>query len=179
MACRAGHNLTYGKRVLLAAIAGPVAVGVLYAQAGAVPRPSFEVASVKPSIAPPGSPSGIHTGHGNLDANNVSLQRCIMGAYGVGPHQIVGGPDWLESSTFQIIARADPEEGHAGIRAGSGQERAEAGESPGRRSWNQYVNSNSGVSIDAHHTNMDSFARILARKTDLPGSQSYGVGGDL
>jgi len=67
----------------------------------------FEVASVKPSKADPGSSSGIKTGRGRLDARNVTLKRCIMGAYGVGPHQIFGGPDWLESDRFEILARAE------------------------------------------------------------------------
>jgi len=43
----------------------------------------FEVASVKPSTADPG-PYGIKTGHGRLDAKNVTLKQCIMSAYGVG-----------------------------------------------------------------------------------------------
>lgn len=37
-----------------------------------------------------------------------------MGAYGVGPHQIVGGPDWLTSSAFEISAKAEtPDSGDA------------------------------------------------------------------
>jgi len=81
-----------------------VALG-LYAQFGAGQH--FDVASVKPSNADPRSASGIGTGHGRLDANNVTLKRCIMGAYGVGPHQISGGPDWLDSDHFEITAKAD------------------------------------------------------------------------
>ena len=30
-----------------------------------------------------------------------------MGAYGVGPHQISGGPDWVQSDRFEILAKAD------------------------------------------------------------------------
>jgi uncharacterized protein (TIGR03435 family) len=67
----------------------------------------FEVASVKPSGAGQltGS-SGITTGHGRLTANNVTLKRCIMGAWGVGPNQISGGPEWLDSDRFEIVASA-------------------------------------------------------------------------
>jgi uncharacterized protein (TIGR03435 family) len=64
----------------------------------------FEVASIKPSSAATGSTSGIKTGHGRLDAHNVTLKRCIIGAYGVGPHQISGGPAWFGSEHF---AKAD------------------------------------------------------------------------
>jgi uncharacterized protein (TIGR03435 family) len=42
----------------------------------------FEVSSVKPSNADASSSAGIKTGHGRLDAYNVTLKRCIMGAYG-------------------------------------------------------------------------------------------------
>jgi len=55
--------------------------------------PRFEEASVRPIDAYPSS-SGIKTGRGWLTADNVTLKRCIMGAYHVGRNQIVGGPDW-------------------------------------------------------------------------------------
>src|SRR3954454_9386549 len=67
----------------------------------------FEVASVKPSNADPSSSSGINTGRGRLTAINVTLKRCIMSAYAIGPNQIFGGPDWLESNRFDITAKAE------------------------------------------------------------------------
>ena len=79
------------------------ASGVLCAQPA---TPRFEVASVKPSNALPNS-AGVKTGHGRLDASNVTLKRLIIGAYGIGPHQVSGGPDWLESDRFDISAKAD------------------------------------------------------------------------
>src|SRR5882724_10377375 len=72
-----------------------------------VATPQFEVASVRSRIAEPNSSSGMTTGHGRLDAKNVTLKRCILGAYGVGPNQITGGPDWLDSARFDILAKAD------------------------------------------------------------------------
>ena len=77
--------------------------GVVYAQSA--PGPRFEVASIKPSHADPGS-SGIYTGNGRLTASNVTLKRCIMGAYAMGPNQILGGPDWLDSDRWDITAKA-------------------------------------------------------------------------
>jgi uncharacterized protein (TIGR03435 family) len=155
----------------------------------------FEVASVKPSKADPGSSSGIKTGRGRLDARNVTLKRCIMGAYGVGPHQIFGGPDWLESDRFEILAKAEqPIDDDAALMAmlqdllaerfklalhretrtirafvlevaknGHKLERAEAGEATTNTST-----SNTGVIVDARKTSMDAFAKILARKIELP-----------
>jgi uncharacterized protein (TIGR03435 family) len=158
------------------------------------PGPRFEVASVKPSGADPSSTSGIYTGHGRLDAHNVTLKRCIMGAYGVGPHQISEGPDWLDSDRFQILANADqPINDDAVLMAmlqGLLTERfhlvlhretrtmpaliLEVGKGPkleraaaGEASTNTSTN-NSGVTIEARNTGMNLFAQVLARNMDLP-----------
>jgi uncharacterized protein (TIGR03435 family) len=78
-------------------------------------QPRFEVASVKPSTQEAGS-SGMHTGNGRLNAENVTLRRCIQGAYAIGPNLIFGGPDWLDKERFQIDAKtADPTNGDAAI----------------------------------------------------------------
>ena len=69
--------------------------------------PQFDVSTVRPSSADPASSSGITTGHGRIHGENVTLKRCIMGAYGVGQHQIVGGPDWMDSEHFDIQAKVD------------------------------------------------------------------------
>ena len=68
--------------------------------------PAFEVISVKPSNADANS-SGIDTRNGRIHGYNVTLRRCIMGAYGVGPNQIIGGPDWLDTDRFEINAKVD------------------------------------------------------------------------
>lgn len=67
--------------------------------------PSFDVASVKPSIAEPGS-SGITTEKGRMTARNVTLKRCIRGAYGIPEPQIFGGPKWLDENRYDIDAKA-------------------------------------------------------------------------
>jgi uncharacterized protein (TIGR03435 family) len=164
----------------------------------------FEVASVKPSQADPNSSAGIRTRHGRLDGNNVTLKRCIMGAYAVGPHQIAGGPGWIDSDRFEISAKADrPIDDDDAlmlllqglladrfklvlhretrtIRAfvleasknGPKLEKAE----PGEASTNTST-SNTGVEIDARYTTMDAFAKILARKMELPVVNRTGLPG--
>jgi uncharacterized protein (TIGR03435 family) len=80
--------------------------GALYGQSAATP--GFEVASVKPTAADQrNGNSGGHSGSGRLTMTNVTLKRYIMGAYGVGPNQILGGPDWLDSDRYDIVAKAD------------------------------------------------------------------------
>ena len=168
------------------------AVGMAYGQSEAAKR--FEVASIKPSNADSRSSSGIQTGHGRLTANNVALRRCIIGAYGVGPHQIFGGPDWLDSDRFEIAAIADQSVGDGVLmvmlqnllaerfklslhretrivqaytleigKGGPKLEKAQGGESATNAS-----NSNGLATIEAHNTDMDLFAQVLARQMDLP-----------
>ena len=71
-----------------------------------VPPPAFEVASIKPSQDPPGSGSGITTTKGRVSAPNVTLKRCMRGAYGVEEPRILGGPKWLDEARYNIEAKA-------------------------------------------------------------------------
>jgi uncharacterized protein (TIGR03435 family) len=66
----------------------------------------FEAASIKPTEVPGGS-SGMNTGSGRLRAYNVTLRRCIQGAYNIPEGQILGGPKWLDELHFDIVAKAD------------------------------------------------------------------------
>jgi len=72
----------------------------------ASPSPAFEVASIKPSTAEPGSASGVTTEKGRMSARNVTLKRCMRGAYDVPEAQIFGGPKWLDESRYDIEAKA-------------------------------------------------------------------------
>ena len=42
-----------------------------------------------------------------MRCTNVTLKRCIEGAYGVGEDRVVAGPDWLDSDRYQITGQAD------------------------------------------------------------------------
>jgi uncharacterized protein (TIGR03435 family) len=170
-----------------------------------VVAPQFEVASVKLSGADPNSSSGMYTGHGRLDAHNVTLKRCIIGAYGVGPHEISGGPNWLDTDRFDILAKADQpinddavlmlmlqgllaERFQLAIRRetrtipalvlevaknGPKLEKADAGDVPSTTT----STNNSGAKIGARHTDLDSFAKILARQMSLPVLNQTGLSG--
>jgi uncharacterized protein (TIGR03435 family) len=85
---------------------------VAHAQPAPVPVPQFEVASVRPS-SPDATKngSGSHSGNGRLVMTNSTLKRCIMGAYGVGQNEIVGGPDWMDQDQFDIQAKAEQSTG--------------------------------------------------------------------
>ena len=167
-------------------------------------RPQFEVASIRPSRAGANSSSGIHTGHGRLDAQNVTLQRCIIGAYGVGPHQISGGPAWLDTERFDILAKADrPIDDDAALMAmlqslladrfqlalhretrrisafvlETGSKGARLEKAAGGEGSTNSSNSNTGIAIHARNTTLDSFARVLSRHTELPVINRTGMDG--
>lgn len=76
----------------------------LLAQEAAGP-PTFEAAAIKPSLDPPGS-SGIFESTGRINAKNVTLRRCVRGAYDVPEPQVLGGPKWVDEDRYYIEAKA-------------------------------------------------------------------------
>ena len=69
------------------------------------PAPAFEVASVKTS--PPGQAGGGWAGRGSqLIIQNDALRTIILGAYEVRSYQLAGGPEWIDTERFDIVARA-------------------------------------------------------------------------
>jgi uncharacterized protein (TIGR03435 family) len=70
-------------------------------------KPKFEVASVRPNTADDGKVMmGIQPG-GRYNAVNVPVWDLIRQAYGLQRFQLVGGPDWMESARYDIVAKAE------------------------------------------------------------------------
>jgi uncharacterized protein (TIGR03435 family) len=180
-----------------------------YAQAAPPPAPSgapeFDVSTVKPSQAASGESSGINTHDGLVDARNVTLQRCIIGAYGVGPHQVVGGPDWIYTDRWDIMGKADRPVGDDAtlnqmlqglmadrfqlvlhreskvlpayvLEVDKGGPKMEKAEG-GDSDTNTSTGRRGRVIIDAKNTDMDLLAQVLARKMDLPVVNQTGLAG--
>jgi uncharacterized protein (TIGR03435 family) len=84
----------------------PVLLLILTATCFGQTSPAFEVASVKLSTAEPGSGSGINTDTGRIAGHNVTLKRCIRGAYNIPEAQIFGGPKWVDDERYDIDAKA-------------------------------------------------------------------------
>lgn len=152
--------------------------------------PHIEVASVKLSQKGPNN-WGFTTGHGRIFADNVTLKRCIMSAWPVGPNQVVGGPDWLSSDRFEIEARADqPVNDDAvlnGLLRGILADRFKLALHHEARPMQAYLievakngpkleKALGGESadmagngrIESKNATMDHFAEVLARQMDLP-----------
>jgi uncharacterized protein (TIGR03435 family) len=77
------------------------------AAGGASTPPTFEVASVKPNNSGDGRVIMMPQPGGRLSLTNVPLRLMIRNAYRVQDFQIVGGPDWLGTARFDVVAKAD------------------------------------------------------------------------
>jgi uncharacterized protein (TIGR03435 family) len=71
------------------------------------PRPSFEVASIKPGNSDDPSSGFFLQPGGRLTGSNVTLKRLISYAYDVRDHQIARGPSWIDSDMYTVEARPD------------------------------------------------------------------------
>jgi len=72
-------------------------------------KPSFEVATIKPSDPDrPGQSILVGRGGTNLfTTTNTTLNDLIIFGYGIHPKQVTGGPSWLETEKFDISAKPD------------------------------------------------------------------------
>ena len=88
---------------LLAGVAAFAAIGIssIFAQDKAT---AFDVAAIHPSRSIDPSKGLIDYSGGHLRATSTSLTALLKFAYQVRDHQIVGGPDWIRSATFDIDA---------------------------------------------------------------------------
>src|SRR5580658_8348759 len=94
------------------AIAGIVVVGAVSALRAQAPatdaKPStFEVASVKSNRSGDQHITVHVQPGGRFNATNITLRLLIRNAYRVQDFQISGGPNWLNSEHFDILAKAE------------------------------------------------------------------------
>jgi uncharacterized protein (TIGR03435 family) len=91
---------------ILCALAG-IAMSLIH-----MPRASgqaareFEVASIKPNRGA-GDTSGENTARGKLTVKNDSLKELVKLAFDVKDFQIAGGPRWLDTERYDIVAKAN------------------------------------------------------------------------
>jgi uncharacterized protein (TIGR03435 family) len=78
--------------------------------------PRFDVVSIHASDPKEFAvPSGCETTIGLMRCTNVTLKRCIVGAYRVGPDRVLGGPNWIDTDRFQITGKTDQPIGDKGL----------------------------------------------------------------
>ncbi len=116
-------SLLFGAAAV-ATFAMTLAFGLAQAQQSAAPQsdeaaksPEFEVATIKPSRpGADGSTYAFAPGEG-LKVTNGTLKGMIEMAYNVRDFQIAGGPGWIGSQQFDIVAKSA--ESDAGSQAGN------------------------------------------------------------
>lgn len=159
----------------------------------------FEVASVKPSGPVQSSSTGMMTKKGFLSANELTLKRYIMGAYGLGQNEVVGGPEWVSADRFHIVARAEKPVGDTdlmGLLRGLLADRFKLVVHKETRTSQAYIltlakgglklekspegeasTSSSRGRIEAKATTLRAFAERLGRQMDYPVIDRTGVEG--
>jgi uncharacterized protein (TIGR03435 family) len=84
---------------------------ILIAVAGALaaqdPRPTFEVASIKPGDPSSGGSMYGSKGPGQFNTENLVVKTMIAIAYDIKDFQIQGGPSWMSSEKYTINARGN------------------------------------------------------------------------
>ncbi len=156
-----------GKRLLFVFVSAiflllPLVADGLRAQSAdpAGARPKFEVASVRPNTSGDGKIMlGIQPG-GRFNAVNVPLWDLIRQAYNLQRSQLVGGPDWLESARFDIVAKAEGDIPRAG-----------PGSPPGPLNFMMQDLLEDRFKLKAHRETreMPIYALVLARADEKPG----------
>jgi uncharacterized protein (TIGR03435 family) len=71
-----------------------------------MPRASFEVATIKPSD-PLGSHDQMSMAAGGMFRATLNLKDLIEKAYELREEQVEGGPKWMESARYDIVARSE------------------------------------------------------------------------
>jgi uncharacterized protein (TIGR03435 family) len=79
----------------------------LATQIPAQTRPQVEVAAIHPSAPGQGDKGLVHIAPGKFEAHNMTVHKLIYIAYKIKSSQILGGPAWLNSDTFDITATAE------------------------------------------------------------------------
>ena len=96
------------KTLMLCLMAGSLTAVPLQAQTPAAvgASPAFEVASIRRNNS--GSDSASVRGQaGRLAITNNPLRNIIRNAWGLQGFQIVGGPDWINTERWDIVAKAE------------------------------------------------------------------------
>lgn len=117
MTSHMGQQLTLSRKVLLVAVAfSSIAVPIIFGQVAnghisqnptqpLVPKQGFEVATIKPVENGPKTPRFIKfEGTNRFIVRDYNLKLLIAAAYNMNPKTISGGPDWIESDHYDILA---------------------------------------------------------------------------
>jgi hypothetical protein len=78
------------------------------------PAPAFEVASVRPNTSGSGNSTTRTLPNETFQVVNAHLKSMVGYGYDMRPIQILGGPDWVESDRFDVLAKTPEKEWDGG-----------------------------------------------------------------
>jgi uncharacterized protein (TIGR03435 family) len=84
-----------------------IAPAAMEAQNGATSAPRFEVASIKPSVSGAHGATLYNPTRERFAADSITAKGLIAYAYDVQEFQISGGPSWLGSEEYNVVAKPD------------------------------------------------------------------------
>ena len=70
-------------------------------------RPAFEVATVKRNVSGSGNASNRALPGGRVTITNNTLRNIIRNFHRIQPYQLIGGPDWMSTDRWDIVAKAE------------------------------------------------------------------------
>lgn len=128
MSHRAVRRLGLARKLLLTtaavlSIVVPVAIGMMKApELGVESRStsatlSFDEVSIQPGQSGSHRVSVRALATGSFSTTNASLKTLVAFGYNLRDHQISGGPDWLDSERFDIVAKSSPPQQIGDVRA--------------------------------------------------------------
>jgi uncharacterized protein (TIGR03435 family) len=112
---RVARKLNFQVALAMPFVAGMInapairAQSAISAQSGPATAPKFEVASVK--LSAPGRPAsavGVRLNSALFTSSGLPLRNLIYSAYGVPAWRVTGGPAWLDTDTYDIVATLPP-----------------------------------------------------------------------
>jgi uncharacterized protein (TIGR03435 family) len=100
---------TFARVTVLALLSTPIFAQPA-APSSATPAPVFQIADVHPSPARrfPFVEGGLALRGDRLVYHQATMLDLVAAAYGLDPSLVTGGPSWLETNRFEVIAKAPP-----------------------------------------------------------------------
>jgi uncharacterized protein (TIGR03435 family) len=116
---RVTDSIINSSRGVLVALILSLTLGTVNAEQ----TPAFDVASIRPapSQVQPGRAAADGSGrvsflHDGVSGRNLTARRIIMEAYHFAKQQVLGGPDWLDSASYDVEAKANGEANNDQLR---------------------------------------------------------------
>lgn len=108
---RFSHGFAVGLVLLVGAMVSAPRLRAHF-QTQSAGRISFEVVSIKPAVPPPTSPGGVPLAvaglyqfrGGRFRAPYTTAKALISTAFGMKDSRIIGGPDWIATSQYEVLA---------------------------------------------------------------------------